>query len=443
MEHPREVRPGRIPFVLNLMPAATVQRGLLAAAICLSLAVTLRADEGWTQFRGANGQGHATTQGIPLTWSETENIAWKTAIPGKGWSSPVVLGKQVWLTTALDGGKSLRALCVDLDSGAVQHNVEVFTPAEPVPINEKNSHASPSPVVEPGFVYVHFGAMGTACLDTKNGQVLWRNNELVIDHKEGPGSSPILFENLLIVNCDGQDKQYVAALDKRTGQSVWKTPRTGPFRAKIDFRKAYSTPAVFEVNGQPQLISAGADQVEAYDPRTGRELWRVLYQGFSNVPVPLFHDGIIYLCTGYTTPELWAIRADGHGDVTETHVLWRFKRQVSSNPTPVYLDGRIYLAGDRGVATCVDAGNGAAVWQERLGDNYSASPICVDGRIYFANEGGKVTVVEPGSKFKALAANQLEGRFMATPAVGPNCLILRTDSHLYCVRSSLTSATGR
>ena len=425
-------------------------RTLRAAAIVSAAAVlpawtssTALADADWRQFRGPNGQGRAETRGLPLTWSETENIAWKSPIPGKGWSSPVVLGNDIWITTALDGGKSLRAVCVDLDSGAMRHNVEVFTPTEPVSINEKNSHASPSPVIEPGRVYVHFGAMGTACLDAGSGRVLWRNHELVIDHKEGPGSSPILFEDLLIVNCDGQDKQYVVALDKRSGEIVWKTNRSAPFREQADFRKAYSTPIVIQVDGRRQLISAGADQVQSYDPRTGRELWRVRYQGFSNVPVPLFEDGMVYLCTGYTAPELWAIRANGTGDVTETHVVWKFKRQVPSNPSPVLWEGRIYLAGDRGVATCVDAKTGALVWQERLGDNYTASPICAENRIYFASEGGKVTVVEPGAKFRVLASNLLDGRMMATAAVAGNSLIFRTADHLYCVQRSPGAAASR
>jgi outer membrane protein assembly factor BamB len=262
------------------------------------------------------------------------------------------------MTTAARRRQVVTRVGVDLESGAIRHNLEVFKPAVPVPINEKNSHASPSPVVEPGHLYVHFGAMGTACLDTGDGRVLWRNNDLVVDHKEGPGSSPILFENLLFVNCDGQDQQYVAALDKRTGKPIWRTNRSAPFREKPDFRKAYATPVIIQVDGKPQLVSPGADQVESYDPQTGRELWRVRYQGFSNVPVPLFQDGMIYLCTGYTTPELWAIRANGSGDVTDTHVVWRFKKQVSSNPSPVLVGGRIFLAGDRGVATCVDAKEG-------------------------------------------------------------------------------------
>jgi len=424
------------------MSPACVRLGLALAAFAWLCAGVLHADDDWRQFRGPDGQGEARADDLPLTWSETENVAWKTPVPGKGWSSPVVLNGQVWMTTALDGGKSLRAVCLDFDGGQILHNVEVFAPDNPVPINDKNSHASPTPVIEPGRVYVHFGAMGTACLSTKDGSIVWRTTNLVIDHKEGPGSSPILFEDLLIVNCDGQDQQYVTALDKRTGKPVWRTDRSAPFREKPDFRKAYSTPVVIEVNGERQLLSTGADQVQAYDVRTGRERWRVRYHGFSNVPVPLIDDGIVYLCTGYTAPELWAIRTDGEGDVTNTHVLWRFKRQVSANPSPVLVDGRIYLAGDRGVATCVDARSGELVWQERLGDNYTASPLYADGRIYFASEGGKVTVIEPGDRFRVVASNQLEGRIMASPAAVGRSLIVRTEQAVYRLQKPARAASS-
>ncbi|MGE3317095.1 MAG: PQQ-binding-like beta-propeller repeat protein [Planctomycetaceae bacterium] len=401
-----------------------------------------RAEE-WAQFRGPNGQGRSDARGLPLRFSETENVVWKTPIAGKGWSSPVILGNDIWMTTSIDSGKSLRAVCVDLNSGSIKHDVEAFAPKEPLAINEKNSHASPTPVVEQGRVYVHFGAMGTACVDAESGEVLWRNNEHVIDHKEGPGSSPVGFENLLIFNCDGQDKQYVVALHKKDGSLAWSTNRSAPLRAKIDFRKAYATPTIITVDGKhQQLVSTGADQVQGYDPRTGRELWQVRYVGFSNVPIPLFADGLVYLCTGYMTPELWAIKPDGSGNVTETHVVWKFKKQVPANSSPVYADGRIYFTSDKGVATCIDAKEGTQVWQQRLGDNYSASPLYADGRIYFCNEGGKVTIIEAGPKYKVLATNQLEGRFMASPAVHGKSLILRTDTHLYRIEES-TAAVGQ
>jgi outer membrane protein assembly factor BamB len=270
--------------------------------------------------------------------------------------------------------------------------------------------------------------------------VLWKNDGLNLDHKEGPGSSPILFEDFLIVNCDGMDVQYVVALKKSTGEIAWKTNRSAPLRDNPDFRKAYSTPLVIDANGRPQLISVGADQVQAYDPRTGEELWQARVRGFSTVARPLFADGVVYVCSDYGRPELWAIRTDGRGDVTQTHVLWRFARQVPASPSPLLVKGRIYMASNGGVATCLDAKTGEQLWQERLGGNFSASPIYAGGRIYFANEDGLVTVIRPGDEFQVVASNQLDGRFLASPAVIDGALLLRTDAHLYRVEESAASS---
>ena len=342
--------------------------GRVIAAILIVVPQSVATAVDWSQFRGPNGQGRCEQTDFPLKWSESEGIVWKSAIPGRGWSSPVVSGNHIWLTTALREGRSLRAIRVDKESGRIERDIEVFTPARPVPVNAKNSHASPSGIIEGNRLYVHYGAMGTACLSEETGDVLWRNTELVVDHKEGPGSSPVLFGDLLIVNCDGQDLQYVAALDKRTGKIVWKRNRSVPFQGRPDFRKAFSTPAFVEVGGRTELVSTGADQVEAYDPRDGRELWRVRYSGFSNIPIPLVAGDRVFVVTDFLRPQLWAIRANGSGDVTESNVLWKVARQVGSSPSPVLADGRIFLITDQGVATCVDVDAGKLVWQKRLGE---------------------------------------------------------------------------
>ncbi|MEW4529782.1 PQQ-binding-like beta-propeller repeat protein [Maioricimonas sp. JC845] len=390
-------------------------------------------DDAWPQFRGPDGQGHVSSDNIPLEFGESENLTWKTAIPGTGWSSPVVLGDQIWMTTALDDGHSLRAVCVSRDDGSILHDVEVFTPAAPCPINTKNSHASPTPVVEPGRVYVHFGTMGTACLDTETGKILWKNESLVLDHKEGPGSSPVLYGDLLIVTCDGMDVQYVTALNKATGEPVWKTERSAPLHNRPDFCKAYATPLIVSIDGKDQLISPGAHQVHGYDPATGDELWHVRYFGFSNVPRPLFDSESerIYLCTGYLKPQLWAIDPHGEGNVSDTNVLWKVDKQVPGRPSPILVDGRIYFVHERGVATCVDAETGEIVWRDRMGGNYSASPIAVGNRIYFSSEEGKVTVIEATDEYRILAENQLDAALMASPAVAGDSLFLRTATHLY------------
>jgi outer membrane protein assembly factor BamB len=397
----------------------------------------------WSQFRGPNGQGRSAQTGLPVKWSEDSGVVWKVAVEGLGWSSPVIDGNKIWFTTATRKGHSLRVVCARCDTGKIERDLEVFAPTNPVSVNAKNIYASPSPVVEAGRVYVHFGAMGTACLDAETGQVLWRNENLVVDHKEGPGSSPILFENLLIVNCDGQDRQFVAALDTRTGKPVWETKRSVPFNVRPDFRKAFSTPALVDVGGKTQLVSTGANQVNVDDPRTGQELWRVQYSGFSNVPVPLVDRDRVYVVTDFTRPQLWAIRTDGHGDVTDTHVVWKLTRQVGASPSPVLVKGRIYLVTDQGVATCVVADSGKVIWQRRLGGTFSASVVSLGEHIYFSSEQGKVTVIRPADDCQIVTVNELNGRILATPAVVGRALILRTDTHLYRIEASAATASRR
>jgi outer membrane protein assembly factor BamB len=415
---------------------------VLGISLCLLAATaSLRADE-WTQFRGPNGQGRCASANLPVSWSEHEGIVWKTPIAGRGWSSPVTLNGNIWLTTATENGHSLRALCLAADTGKVRWDVEVFHPANPQHVNAKNSYASPSPIIEPGRLYVHFGAMGTACLDPATGKVLWRNEDLIIDHGEGPGSSPLLFGNLLIVNCDGIDRQFVAALAKETGRIVWQTKRSVSVEQKReDMRKAFSTPALIDVAGRPQLVSTGADQAQAYDPQTGKELWRVHFTGFSDIPIPIVDRDRVYLMIDFLRPSLWAVRADGTGDVTDSHVLWKVTRQIGASTTPVLADGRIYEVTDQGVASCLATETGHSLWQHRIGGTFSASVVFLGRYVYFTSEQGKTTVIRPGDKYQEVASNVLDGRILATPAVCGRALLLRTDSHLYRIEAPPATAT--
>jgi outer membrane protein assembly factor BamB len=390
-----------------------------------------RAGDSWPQFRGPDGQGHADATALPITWSETNNIAWKTSIVGRGWSSPVIEGEMIWLTTALDGGRSLYAVCIDRGTGAILREIKVFDVDRPEKINAKNSYASPTPVIEAGRVWVHFGTYGTACLDISTGRILWRNQSLRLDHKEGPGSSPILVGNLLVVNCDGMDVQYVAALDKNTGEVVWKANRTGHKDPDPDLRKAYSTPLAIEVDRQRQIVSVGANRASAYDAASGDELWFVDFLGFSNVPRPIFADGLVILDTGYMKPELFAVRPDGYGDVTKTHAAWHVTAQVPANPSPVAVGQELFMVSDQGVLSCLDVSSGKERFKSRLGGNYTASPIAAGRRIYFCSEEGETAVIESGPKFRELARNKLKGRIMASPAVAGDAMFLRTDTHLY------------
>jgi outer membrane protein assembly factor BamB len=299
-------------------------------------------------------------------------------------------------------------------------------------------------VIEPGRVYVHFGSFGTACLETATGKMLWKREDLRCRHYRGPSSSPVLYENLLILTFDGADLHYTAALDKNTGKTVWKTDRSvawndenvpGQMARDGDQRKAHSTPLIAMVAGQPQLLSAGAKAAYGYDPRSGRELWKVQYNDFSTAPRPLFERGLAFIVTGLTKKEMIAVRPDGHGDITDTHVVWRLKTHVGKYASPILVDGLIYTAADESFITCVDAGTGEVVWTERVGGKFAASPIYGDGHLYFFDQEGKALVIEPGRALKAVATNTLANGFMASPAVAGKALYLRTKTHLYRIES--------
>jgi len=410
---------------------------------CFLACVPCFGAEDWPEFRGPTGQGHVGDPGLPLQWGEGKNVAWKTAIPGQGWSSPVIQGDQIWITAATGKGRSLRAVCVHRKTGDLIYDVEVFHPDAPPLINPKNSYASPTSAIEPGRVYVHFGTFGTACLSTETAKVLWTNRTLTLDHKEGPGSSLAMVGDRLIFNCDGMDVQYIVALDKRTGKIDWKTKRSGKMPENIDFRKAFCTPLVIDVNGQDQVISPGAFHLYAYDLDTGKEEWLVQYPGFSNVPRPVYGRGLLFICTGFTTPELWAIRPGGKGDVTQTNVAWTIKRQVPSASSPILVDDKLYMVSDQGIATCMNADTGDTIWVERIRGNYSASPIYADGRISFFSEEGKAYTIRPGDTFDLLATNELDGGFMASPAVVGRAMYLRTQTHLYRIEKTSERTSKR
>jgi outer membrane protein assembly factor BamB len=388
--------------------------------------------EDWPQFRGPTGQGHATERGLPLEWSETKNIIWKTPVPGLGWSSPVVANGRVWLTTVVESKErrgrvsaSLRALAFDVATGRELVNVEVFRLDDAGYVNPKNSRASPTPIVDGDRVYVHFGADGTAALSTA-GDILWTTH-LRYESQHGNGGSPTLYRDLLIVNCDGNGGDaYVVALETATGKTRWKTSRRRPAD------QAYSTPLVITVGQQDQLVSVGAYRAAAYEPLTGQEIWRVSYgDGFSNVPRPVFGQGLVFIATGFQTPTLIAVRPDGKGDVTRSHVAWTIARGAPYTPSPLLVGNDLYYVSDTGVLSLADAASGQVIWQQRLGGNYSASPVLVDGRIYFQSEEGITTVIAPGREFRRLATNRLDEATLASMAVSGSSFFLRSDSHLY------------
>jgi outer membrane protein assembly factor BamB len=390
-------------------------------AVLLILLLGFGAD--WPQFRGPSGQGVSDERNLPVAWSETKNVRWKTVIPGRGWSSPVIQGDRVWLTTATEDGKSLRAIAIDVNTGAIQQNIEVFSLKSPKLMNDKNSFASPTPVIDGDRVYVHFGAYGTACL-TQSGEIVWKTKLEYDNGQHGPGGSPIVYADLLIVSCDGIESQFVVALDKATGKIRWKKAREG--------YQAYTTPLVLNFPEGDQVISPGAFQAIAYEPRTGKEIWRVKYgEGFSNVPRPVYGHGLVFICTGFQEPSLLAVRPDGRGDVTKSKIAWKLARAIPRTPSPLLVGDELYIVNDNGIATCIDAKTGEELWRTRLDGNYSASPIYADGRIYFLSEEGISIVIAPGRQLKHLATNELTGPTLASMAVSHNSLFIRSATHLY------------
>lgn len=422
------------------------RRSLAVSWIGFAVASSAAGAENWTSFRGPTDQGHSDAANLPLRWSEKENVRWKTPIAGKAWSSPVIWGDRIWLTNAFEEGTQLSVVSVDKNSGKIVFSKQVRYVPGPQYCHPFNSYASPSAVVEEGRVYITFGSPFTGCLDAKTGKVLWERTDLVCNHFRGAGSSPIIYKDLLILHFDGSDFQFVTAFDKNTGKTVWKTPRSVDFqdidpetgKPKIDgdYRKSFSTPLIVDVQGKPVLISLGSMCLYAYEPETGKELWRAESPGsHSGSARPVAGHGLVFSPIGYTA-EIWAVRPDGRGAVTNSHVAWRYERAAARRSSPLLVGDWLFDVGGDGVAACLDAKTGKELWKQRLGGNFSASPIHAKGRIYFFDEKGKATVIEAVPKYKVLAVNSLDDGFMASPAVSGNALYLRTKTALYRIEDA-------
>ena len=413
------------------------RHGLLTLGAALVAAVQLMAGADWPEFRGPTGQGHILATNLPLHWDSKQNVAWKTPIPGSGWSSPILAQGRLYLTTAApaDGSSdlSLRTVCVDAETGSVIWNVEVFKElaGTSAKIHNKNSHASPTPLFSDGVIYVHFGHEGTAALDT-NGRILWRQTTLRYSPVHGNGGSPIRVGDTLFSGSDGAADPFVTALDIKTGKVVWKTPRVTPASRKFSF----STALLITNAGQPEIISPGSGAVCAYDPVDGREKWRVLYgEGYSVVPRPLFGLGLLFIGTGYDRPNVLAIEPGGTGDVTATHLRWTITKGAPNTPSMLLVGDDLYFVSDGGIASCVDARSGKVHWSERLGGDFSSSPLFGQGRLYFQNESGVGTVIAVGHEFKVLATNDLEERSLASYAVTDGAFFIRTDHNLFRINA--------
>lgn len=434
-------------------------RGCVTLVFCvLALVANTRSStaEDSLQWRGTDGQGHSAAKNLPITWSETSNVAWKTEIPGRGWSTPVIQGDDIWLTTAIEfladekvaaerlksntGDQplvvlqrvELRALCVDRKSGQLKQNVLLIDKHEPQWVHKLNSYASPSPVLESERLYCCFGAYGSACMNTRSGEVVWTNSDVEVMHENGPGGSPIVIGDRVIFHMDGSDKQFIAALDKYTGKLAWKTDRSGEMDSNPQLRKSYGTPLVMTLGGKQQVISPATNWLYGYDPQDGKELWKVGYGelGFSLTPRPVVAGGRLYMSTGFGRSQMLAVKLDGE----QPEILWRYKQGVPTMPSPLLIGNELYFVNDSsGILTCLDAESGKEVYRQRLGGNYSASPMEAEGRIYLGNREGSMLVIQAGREYKLLAENKLPGAFYASPVAVDEQLFLRTDQALYCI----------
>ncbi|CAN5516012.1 PQQ-binding-like beta-propeller repeat protein [soil metagenome] len=404
--------------------------------LLLSLVIAADTTTNWPQFRGPNGDGTALTSTLPTTWSEKENVKWKTAIHTKdfrGWASPVIWGDQIWLTDARNDGKEFYAVCLDKATGKVVHDLKLLTEEKPAFCHAFNSYASPTPAIEAGRVYCHFGSHGTVCLDTAMGKPVWERKDLKCDHWRGPGSSPILYQDLLILCFDGHDVQFVIALNKSTGETVWKQDRNIKYKNPDgDYHKAYGTPSVITVKGQEQLIAPSAENTIAYEPKTGKELWRIATDGMNQSIKPILANDLIFLSAGHKS-ELLAVKAGKTGLLTPGDIVWSMKKEAPVRPSILVLKDRVYMANDKGIANCLDVKTGKNLWKERFDSEFSASPVSDGKNVYFCNQDGKTFVIAASDDYTVVATNKLDAGCMASPAVSGNELFLRTKTHLYCI----------
>jgi outer membrane protein assembly factor BamB len=414
----------------------------LACLALFAAALPAVAADNWPEFRGPRGDGVADANGLPTTWGEGKNVRWKAAVHDKGWSSPVVWGDQVWVTTATERGTKYYALCFDRKTGAVVHDLLLLDIPEPTDIRQFNSYASPTPAVEDGRIYVHFGSFGTFCVDTATGNVLWKRLDLPCDHFRGPASSVVLHKDRMFLLFDGFDRQYVACLSKADGRTLWQKDRDLPYQntknpmKDNDYKKAFATASVFEVGGKAQVVCPAAMGTVAHDAETGAEVWRVITGGMNQAIRPVLADGLVYVSAGHPSGFL-AVTAGRSGDLTKTGVVWRVDKTPPTRPSPVVVGGHLYMVNDTGIVFCLDAKTGKTVWQERLDGKFSASPVLAGGNLYFFNEGGKGAgkgfVIAAKPEYELVAENRLDAGCRGSPAVSGDAMFVRTDTHLYCI----------
>lgn len=394
---------------------------------------SIQAATDWPEFRGPQGQGISWATNVPVTWGATNNVAWRSRLEGEGWSSPVVYKGRVYLTYAVPGsgsGVELRVMALDANTGRLWWDTGVFSePTSGGSMHQKNSKASPTPLISGDMLFVHYGHLGTACLDLQ-GDVRWRQTSLKYNPVHGNGGSPIRVGDSLFFSCDGAQDPFAVALSIRDGSVLWRVDRKTSAEKKFSF----STALLITNGTRQEIISPASGAVFAYDPAQGRELWRVDYgNGYSVIPRPVFSNGLLFIGTGYDKPNLLAIRPGGTGNLTASNIVWQTSRSAPNTPSVLAMGEEVYFISDGGIATCADAKTGKVHWNERLDGDYSASPVWAEGRIYFLNEAGLTTVVRASTKFEVLAKNDIGQKTLASPAVIDGAIFIRSRDIMFRV----------
>ena len=403
-------------------------------------ATTFGQDSNWTHFRGSHLNGISADSIVPISWNDTTGILWKTDIRGRGWSSPVVFGDQVWVTTATPDGKEMSGICLDLKTGKQLYDILLFKQDSIYGKHSVNTYATPTPCIEQGFVYLNFGSSGTSCVSTDNGQVIWKRDDLKCDHMQGTGASPMLYKDLLIIHYEGTDHQFIVALNKKNGETVWLVHRPAEYYEPLApvGKKAYITPLVVNIGGKDLLISNGAAVCVAYDVQTGQEVWRVVQGEDSTIAMPFYEDGIVFFYTSFVTPpggekyaEMLAVDPKGSGDITKSNVLWRLKTPILQLLTPLVKDGVIYTIDSRNNLLVIEAKSGNTLYTKKMKNKYNASPVYAGGRVYFTSVKGETLVLKAGRTLEVVAENKLPGDLFATPAIARNSILMRNEFSLY------------
>ncbi|QDT65498.1 outer membrane protein assembly factor BamB family protein [Calycomorphotria hydatis] len=404
-----------------------------------AISIPVGKDGYWSEYRGPGGTGILAGQELPTELGDETNVKWKTAIHDRGWSSPVLNKKQIWLTTATEDGKKMYAVCVDRDTGEIIHDKLVFTNAEPLFCHETNTYASCTPVVTDERAYVHFGRYGTACLDSNTADVLWERRDILYDSFRGPGSSPILWDGKLFFSCDGVDEQFVIALNAETGETVWKKNRDIDYGTDNgDWKKAYCTPVIAQIGGSVQLICPAAVETISYDPQTGKEHWRVRHGGMNAAARPQRVGDKLLILAGDGDQAMIAVQpvplVDTFPRTPEASITWADGQMVPKRATPLVLNDRIYSASDKGILSCRNAENGEMIWRERVRDVFWGSPVSDGENIFVCGKEGTVLVLSPGDEYDEVNLVTFPEGFWATPAIGDGALYLRSEHHLYCIQ---------